>query len=158
MELKLPDGFGEVDAKHLDGLKTMAAELKLDAPGAQKMLDGYVALDKARNEALEARAAAQDAKWAAELAAVPEFSGAQREAAMGDVRRALQHFGAKDMAKALHAAGLGNHPALVKGFAAIGRALREDSIAGSQGAKPAPARLSDAEIFYGPATSPQKEH
>lgn len=157
LELVLPKGF-EADEKTVEGFKALAGELGLDGAKASKVVESFAAFEKARNEQLDSLAQAQDAKWRAELEALPEFSGEAKAAAMGDVRRALTKFGGQGFAKLLHAAGLGNHPELLKGFAAIGRALREDSVAGSTrppGA--APERQPDHVVLYGPATSPSKE-
>jgi hypothetical protein len=133
IELKLPEGF-DADAKALTDFKSKAAELGLDSPKAQAIIDQYVALEQSRTKQLEDAFAQQDAKWAAELAALPEFLGTKKDAAMADVHRAIKHFGGHEVAQLLDRAGLGNHPRLVQGFAAIGRALREDSIAGTTAA------------------------
>ena len=139
-----------------------AKELGLEGERAQKFLDSLASIDAARAKQLDEAFVAQDAKWAAELKADPEIGGEKFDAAMKDVRRALTRFGGtpeqgqtvSPLAALLHQAGLGNNRVVLKAFAAIGRALADDSINGT--AKPAPAageRKSDAELFYGTPTA-----
>lgn len=160
IELKVPDGF-EADAKQLDAFKATATELGLDGPKAQKLFDQYVSLETQRTKAAEEAFVAQDRKWVAELVADPELgdasTGKLKPAAMTDIRRAVNHFKASETFALLDRAGLGNHPKVVKLFAAIGRSLREDSVAGTSQSAPAPERLSDAVVFYGPTTTASKE-
>lgn len=150
VELKLPEGF-QADVKQVDAFKALASEVGLDSAKAQRVFDSYVALEKSRTEALDAAVEAQSAKWRAEVDALPEFTGPARQESMADVQRALARFGGKPLGELLDAAGLGNHPLLVKAFADIGKALREDTIAGSTKPGAPSERRTDAEIFYGPA-------
>lgn len=160
IELKLPEGF-EADAKQLDAFKATATELGLDGPKAQRIFDQYVAIESARTKAAEDAFIAQDKKWVAELAADPELfdakAGTLQPGAKRDIGRAVQHFKAHKAFQLVDRAGLGNHPEFVKLFAAIGRSLREDSVAGTSSSAPAAERKSDAEIFYGPTTTASKE-
>lgn len=162
LELKAPAGF----EAHVEAFSKTAAELGLDGEKAQKAFDQVVAIDAARTKASEDAFAAQDAKWAAELQADAEIGGAKFKGAMGDVNRALKRFGGPmgegqrvaPLAALLHQAGLGNHPLVLKAFAAIGRSLADDTVSGTAKAAPAAAqRLSDAELFYGPPTASNKD-
>jgi hypothetical protein len=148
IELKLPEGF-KPDEEGLAAFKADAKELGLDSAKAQKLFDRYVALEAARGQAQAKAQAERDAKWTAEIQADPEIGGEKSEAAKADIRRALAKFGGAKMAQALHAAGLGNHPDLVRGFVAIGKAFAEDSIAGTaQAAGSAQPEKSLRELMY----------
>lgn len=162
VELKAPKGF----ESHFEALSKQAKELGLEGEKAQKFLDSVATVDSARAKQLDEALAAQDAKWAAELKADPEIGGAKFDAAMKDAARALGRFGGKPaegqkvapLAALLHQAGLGNHPLVLKAFASIGRAMADDTIAGtSKAAPPASERKSDAELFYGTPTAAAKE-
>ncbi len=155
LELKVPEGF-EADATALDSFKATAAELGLDTPKAQKLFDQYVALETARNAASEKAYADQDAKWAAELKADPEIGGAKLPATIQQVRGAVGYLG-KDFAQLLAGTGFGNHPVIVKALAKLGRGIGDDTISGTQKPASGDARLSDAELFYGPPPSASKE-
>lgn len=162
VELKAPKGF----EAHFEALTAQAKELGLEGERAQKYLDGLAAFDAERTKALDAALAKQDAKWADELHADPEIGGEKFAGAMKDAARALTRFGGKPaegqkvtpLAALLHQAGLGNNLLVLKAFAAIGRAMGDDTISGT--AKPAAQesqRKSDAELFYETPTAAAKE-
>lgn len=148
LELKLPEGM-QLEAAQLDGFKKLAAELKLDSAGASKVLEQVAAIDKARAEAGEKSFVEQDKKWAAEWQSDKELGGAKSKETVTDIRRAFTHFKADEARSVLMAAGLGNHPAVVRAFAAIGRALRDDTIANTASSSGSSKPKTDAEIFYG---------
>lgn len=150
LELKLPEGF-EVDAAALKGFEKTALELGLDSAKAQKVFDQFVGFQQATQKQAEAALAAQESKWLDALKADPELQlgGAKWPEAKKAIERAKAHFpDAKGAVEVLNAAGLGNHPSVVRLFAAIGRSLKEDSIAGTTAAPPKGDRLSDAAVFF----------
>lgn len=132
----MPEGLN-VDAKALEGFKALAKESGLDAPKAQKMFDAYVAQHQAGVAAAEAAWAKQQADWKAQLEGDADFGGKALAVNVDYARKAIGRFGGEALAKELDGLGLGNHPVLVKAFAAIGKAMADDSVAGSTpGAKP----------------------
>lgn len=156
IELKLPDGF-VADQAALDTFKTTASELGLDGPKAQKLFDQYVALETARNAAAEKSVAEQEAKWSAEVQADPDLGGAKLPVTIREVRAAVDFLG-KDFGTLIAKTGFGSHPSVVRALVKVGRALKDDSIAGtSKTAPPASERKSDAELFYGTPTAAAKE-
>lgn len=156
IELKLPDGF-VADQAALDTFKATASELGLDAPKAQKLFDQYVALETSRNAAVEKSVAEQEAKWSAEVQADPDLGGAKLPVTIREVRAAVDFVG-KDFGTLIAKTGFGSHPAVVRALVKVGRALKDDSIAGtSKAAPPASERKSDAELFYGTPTAAAKE-
>lgn len=157
-EFEVPKGF-EAQA---EVLKAAVTELGLTGDKAKKLAETVATVDAARQKALDETFAAQDAKWASELQSDPEIGGAKFKAAVTDVTRALKRFGGTPapgqsmtpLTALLHNTGLGNNPLIIKAFAAIGRALADDTISGTtKAAPPGKVRLSDAEIFYGTPTS-----
>lgn len=155
LELKAPEGFKDDAA--VAGIKALAGELGLDSPKAQKVLERFAAWQGEATKQAEEAFTQQDKSWAEALQKDPDIGGQKWDAARKDIGRAVQHFKAQGAMRALHSVGLGNHPELVKLMAAVGRALREDRVAGTSAA-PAPSeRLSDAVLFYGPNTNAPKE-
>lgn len=140
LELKLPEGF-KADTAAIDGFKKLAVESGLDSAMAQKVFDHYVQMEAARSKMADEAFSKQDAAWAAELQADPDIGGSKWEASKVELRKALNFAGGKPVADVLEAAGLGNHPALVKAFVKVGRALRDDTVAGS--ATPAAEKASE---------------
>lgn len=141
----MPEGF-TVDDGALKTFKESAKKLGLDSAKAQAVLEGYVALDKQRAQADEAAFQKQAAEWAKQVLSDPEVGGDKLPAAKVDVKRALDKFGGKELVGLLQQAGLSSHPVVFKTLAAIGRALKEDSVAGTAVAPKAPKK-SDAELF-----------
>jgi len=162
VELKAPKGF----ESHFEALQQQAKELGLEGEKAQKYLDSLANIDAARSKQLDEALAAQDAKWAAELKADPEVGGEKFASAVKDAAKALSRFGGTPtqgqkvapLAVLLHQAGLGNHPLVLKAFAAIGRAMADDTISGTATpAAPDAGRKSDAELFYGTPTDSKEQ-
>lgn len=90
--------------------------------------------------------AAQVKKWGEEIRADKDFGGDKFEANVADARRGLATFDEDGSIRAmLEATGYGNHPAVLKIFARVGKALGEDKLhgGGGQGAndKPLEARM-----------------
>lgn len=146
-ELKLPDGV-KVDAKLLESFKATGAELKLDVAGQQKVLDVFLAQQKAEIEADETRFKQQEAKWAEEITKDPELGGAQLAASRTAASKAVMKYGGEPLAQLLKATGLDNNPVLFRTFAKLGKAMGEDTIGGSN-APPAPPAPTLESALYG---------
>lgn len=132
IELKLPDGF-QADDELLGSFKASAKELGLKSEGAQKLFDLYAKAAQSEQAKVEADFRAQSETWVKEIRADKEIGG---EALQGNLRAAngvVTRFGGKDAHEVLNATGLGNHPAFVRMFARIGKALAEDNSGGGGG-------------------------
>lgn len=156
LELKLPEGV-ELDAQLLDGFKATAAKVGLDSAKAQTVFDNFVAFQQAQTKSVNESFAKQDAAWAAELKADPLLGGSKWDATRADIGRVAQHFKAGPALKLLESAGLGNHPELVRFVASVGRALREDSIAGTRQSGGAGERQPFGDVAYPTMKSSEKE-
>lgn len=146
LELKLPDGF-TADEGLLTGFKGLAGEFGLDSAKAQKLIDLYVGTETARVKAQAEAFQTQVAEWAKAVETDKELGGANLPQTKAFASQAVQRFGGAPLVEFLNNVGLGNHPVLVKTFAAIGRALADDSIAGGVGASPAPQK-DPLELLY----------
>ena len=124
--LKLPEG---VKLEDLGDLKSVG----LEGEASQKVVDHFLKLDGARQAKAAEAAKAQDKAWADALKADKEFGGAQLDASMGIVRKALVKFGTPELQKAVDELGIGNHPELARLLYRVGKALGEDKLDGADG-------------------------
>lgn len=145
LELKFPDGT-VVDQGYLDAFKAVAAKHGLSAEQAQAVADLSVTQAAAQAKAVDEAVAKQKADWAAALKTDKTVGGAQFEANMQQARKAIVAFGDAELTAFLDESGLGNHPAVVRAFFKAGKAISEDSVAGTTGA-PAPSAATDEKAF-----------
>ena len=132
---EMPDGIS-LDSASMDEFKSIAKEMKLPADAAKKFVDIAVKRETARLDAH--RKQVED--WAAEVKADPELGKNENLAA---ARLAIERFGSKELRDMLEVTGFGNHPALVKTFFAIGKAISEDTMVRGGNTTP-----SGAKSFY----------
>lgn len=157
LELKLPEGL---DAKHasIAAFKKLAAEHGLDSAKAQKFFDAHRAditaqladAEKARDEGGREALASMRKEWRASLEKDAEFGGAKFKETRAAVSRVFNKYGATDAElKSFLNDGAGDHPALVKFLARIGRDMAEDTSATKtrgNGATPSPH--ADLQKFF----------
>lgn len=145
IEIKLPDGVNP-DVLLMDKFKPLVKELGLKSEGAQKLTDLYVDALKGLHERAQAGMKEQHQQWTKAIAEDKEIGGQNFEASVAIARKALARFGGEELRTALGELGIGSHPALVKAFVRIGKAISEDSVAGTSGGSPAPQ--SDPEAAF----------
>lgn len=131
LELKLPEDM-QFEPASIEAFKAIASEAKLAPEVAQKIVDGHVAALKASAEKANALFEAEQKAWQESLKADAEIGGEHFEANVSHAKRAVAKFGGSELAGLLRESGLGNHPLLVKAFVKIGKAMSEDSVAGSR--------------------------
>lgn len=141
VDLKIPEGL-LADDPIVSALKAGAKEL---GPQAQKLVDAYAQSQAAQEQKVKAALAEQVKDWGEQLKGDKEFGGAKFDANLNVARRAVERFGSPELKEFFDSTGLGNHPAIVKAFHAVGKALAEDSIAGSSAA--VQAAPSEKEIY-----------
>lgn len=146
LELKLPEGVTVPEAE-LAAYKELALKQGLDAPKAQALLEHFVAVDRAREQALAETVAKQEQAWTASLKADPDLGGQKWDATVQSVRRAIDYVG-KPAAQMLVQAGLGSHPDVVRALVKLGRGLAEDRIAGTSQAPGVKQPKTFAEVAY----------
>ena len=146
-EWNKPEGFeGELDEAALESFEPLAKELGLTQEQADKLVGIHAeSLQKAHQQAAEQHSRQMEA-WTKELRNDPEFGGAAFDGNIKSAQKAVEQFGSEGLKEALEETGLGNHPALVRTFAMIGKAISEDGFV--SGGKSGGAR-SAADIFYG---------
>ena len=123
-EFKPPEGQ-TLDESVMDAFKTTARELNLTNDGAQSILDNVLPkIQEAADENLN-RARAE---WKELAKNDEEFGGAGFETNVKIANQALDRFGSDEMKSLLTESGFGDHPAFVRAFFRIGKAISEDTI------------------------------
>lgn len=139
-EFSAPEGQ-ELDANALSVFEPIAKELGLTQEQAQKLVDIYPQIQQQQAEVWSK----QVADWGEQVKADKEIGGDKFEASVGLAQRALDQFGNPELREYLQASGLGNHPALVRFCAKVGKSMAEDSfVVPNQG-----GQRSTADILYG---------
>lgn len=145
--LKAPEN-ALFDTNHLEQFKGLARELGLTPEAAQKLverdnqlLSGFV--DKNKQEWAQ-----QTAQWAEQIKADKELGGEKFSATVTSARTALDRFASPEFKRMLNETGYGNHPELVRLFANIGKAMREDGRMAQQAGAPPAKEKTMAELFY----------
>lgn len=139
-EFTPPEGQ-ELDANALAVFEPIAKELGLSQEQAQKLVDIYPQIQQQQAEAWSK----QVSDWGEQVKADKEIGGDKFNASVGAAQRALDQFGNPELREYLNASGLGNHPALVRFCAKVGKAMAEDTfVVPNQG-----GQRSAADILYG---------
>jgi len=143
-EFKSPEGV-DLDTASVDEFKAIAAELKLPADAAQKVVDLAIKREQARAEAF----ADQVQAWGDEVKADKEIGGAKLDENLATARKAVDQFGTPELKSLLNSTGMGNHPEVVRMMVKIGKAISEDKIVrGGEAGKAKDA----AQVLYGSTT------
>ncbi|MDX7082511.1 peptidase [Serratia marcescens] len=139
-EFAAPEGQ-ELDANALAVFEPIAKELGLTQEQAQKLVDIYPQIQQQQAEVWSK----QVADWGEQVKADKEIGGDKFNASVGAAQRALDQFGNPELREYLQASGLGNHPALVRFCAKVGKSMAEDSfVVPNQG-----GQRSTADLLYG---------
>jgi len=141
-EFKLPEGV-ELDKEQLEAFSPVAKELNLTQEKAQQLVDFYTqALKGQFDKQGEAWKETTD-KWVAATKNDKEFGGIDFDKNLGFARKAIDEFGSQELIEALNFSGMGNHPAVVRAFWKIGKAMAEDGfVSGGNKNKPTdPAKI-----------------
>ncbi|MCC8189344.1 MAG: hypothetical protein LIP77_01735 [Planctomycetes bacterium] len=126
--IKYPEGFKPLPEAeqslraHVTGKNLPPKEA---AAETQALADLYVKTRQNENAALLAQLEDTKREWARELAADPEYGGANLAQTGKDANHGLRHY-APDLIPLLAEWNLERHPALVRHFAKLGRNLKEN--------------------------------
>lgn len=145
IELKLPEGMQ--GGQSFESFKGLVKELGLPTDTAQKLVDFVASNQKAAVEAQRAEVERTQKTWIDSLKADKEIGGQEFDSNIQVARKAVERFGSGELKAFLEETGLGNHPAMVRAFYRIGKAIAEDSISGTSNGAPAALASSD-EAFY----------
>lgn len=145
-DFTLPEGM-PLDEPSMGEFKTLAKELNLSQQQAQKLVDLEVARMQAAEKSMIETEQKQTEEWVNAVKADPDIGGAKLESSLKIAKQAVTEFGGEEIASLLETTGLGNHPAVIKMFHKIGKAVAEDSV--ERGKATAPVR--DAAYHFYPS-------
>ncbi|MDR9972575.1 peptidase [Enterobacter cloacae] len=126
-EFKAGEGV-DLDTEALKDFEPVARELNLTNEQAQKLVDAYPKILAGVQQRQAEAWQAQTEQWAADVKADKEIGGDKLTANLSAAQRALEQFGDPELKEYLDSTGLGNHPALVKAFIKVGKAMSEDKV------------------------------
>lgn len=138
IELKFPDGF-KPDTELVGQYKELARAAGLDNAKAQGLFDLYTGAEVARAQQLQQQAEQQQKDWVEGVKKDKDLGGVHYEATRANAQKAIAQFASPQLRELLDSTGLGDHPELVRAWAAIGKALGEDT-AGQTGAGGSPVK------------------
>lgn len=126
-EFKAGEGV-DLDTEALKDFEPVARELNLTNEQAQKLVDAYPKILAGVQQRQAEAWQKQTEGWAETVKADKEIGGDKLTANLSAAQRALEQFGDTELKEYLDSTGLGNHPALVKAFIKVGKAMSEDKV------------------------------
>lgn len=120
-DLQMPEGL-ELDKAAADEFTAIAKELKLDQPTAQKLADVAAKMQQRQMETHQKLVET----WVEQVKTDKDIGGDKLDENLGVARKALETFGTPELRDVLNATGFGNHPAIIKAFFKVGKAISED--------------------------------
>ena len=139
IEVNLPDGVA-ADQGLLDKFKAAAKAKGMSSEQAQSVLDVYVEAQKDAERKAQESAVQQVKEWESQIRKDPELGGKDYDANISAAKKAIRKFATPALADALDSSGLGSHPEMLRFIARVGKALAEDSVAGSNNGRPQTAQ------------------
>lgn len=118
----------ELDTEALKDFEPVARDLNLTNEQAQKLVDAYPKILAGVQQRQAEAWQAQTEQWAADVKADKEIGGDKLIDNLSAAQRAMEQFGDPELKEYLDTTGLGNHPALVKAFIKVGKAMSEDKV------------------------------
>lgn len=140
-DFQVPDGV-TVDAGIAGDFKTLAKELNLPQDAAQKVFDLGIAMSQKWADGHSQALTDMREGWVDAVKADPELGGSKLNENVAAAQKAIATFGSDELKELLDTSGLGNHPAIFRFAAAVGKGLGEDDIVtgGHSGAQPRDSR------------------
>ncbi len=132
LKFDLPEG-ASIDEEAMNSFKELVKTDGLTKEAAQKYLELSLGMQKRQAEAAGEAWQKQLAEWDKQTREDPEIGGAKLQESLTAAKRVVEKFGGADLMKVIDVAGLGSHPVVIKALAKIGRAMSEDSLAGTGG-------------------------
>ena len=145
-DFSLPEGV-EVDGETLSEARTLLGEMRLPQEQAQRLVDFYAGKIRQYGAAQTENWEKLNEKWIGDFKADREIGGERIQETMSAATRAMERFGSPGLREALIMTGAGNHPAVIRFVARVGRATTEDRFVVAGGAS-ANASRSAAEVLY----------
>jgi len=126
-DFTMPDGV-EVDKAKLETITPVFKELNLSHKGAQKLVNFYAkTVADTQNANAEAWKATRE-KWKGDIKADKEIGGDKHDAQVGLAKKAIAHFGTRELQDYLDTYGGGDNPEVVRFLARVGSVVTEDTV------------------------------
>jgi hypothetical protein len=122
-----PEGIVQ-DEKALAEFLPLAKDLNLTQEQAQKLVDFQSSAALAAQKASDAAWAECLGGWKAQVVADAELGGTNLQGTIAACGKAIAKFGSPTLRQTLETTGVGNHPDIVRFFAAVGKAVSEDKL------------------------------
>lgn len=121
---------------HLPGtlgekFKALAAAEGLDDAKQSKLAEFYQGIRADEAAAQETEFQQMKQGWREELRNDKAIGGHNFDASIATADKGIRWAGGEDLSRILESTGLAHHPTIVKAFLKLGRALSEDSVAGT---------------------------
>jgi len=142
---ELPEGY-ELNQEVADEFTAYAKELNLPQDKAQAAVGMGVKLVESFQAKQAEAFAAQQATWRDAVTNDKEIGGPALAENLSYAAKVLDTY-APDLRAVLDETGMGNHPALVKAFVKIGKAISEDRLVGGAQQTPGAAQDPAAKLF-----------
>lgn len=152
--IKLPDTY-KIHDERMGRFMDFAKSKSLTSAEAQGLVDLFVEsgadMQQAVERALLEQHESQMAEWEKQARADKDIGGAGFDANLAVAQSAIARFGSPEAKAVIDAYGLGNHPAILKMFVAIGKAISEGSHVSSTPGLPA-RQSPEASIYNHPSS------
>ena len=132
-DIKTVDGY-ELMPDTMEAISPILKKYKITQDGAQELANAHMEIMKKQNEANAAFQKNMIADWVKQIKSDSEFGGVNFDKNMALARKGLKAVmpgdkeGDAALKELLDASGMGNHPAMIKAFARVGKLLKEDSV------------------------------
>lgn len=146
-EFTFPEGFEADDALITEANEVLAAA-GVPKDKAQGLMDLYIKGVQAQTAAAETAFAEQQAQWATQISAMPEFQGPTRETSLQAIGKLLDEYGPEAKAGIMNNPLVGNNPEMAKFLVNVAKALDEGTpTPAHRPARPRPA--TNGELLFG---------
>lgn len=128
-DFKFPEKDYEVDAGLVKDFSEFAKQKGWDNKTAQEMIDFQVnKLEPIRQAQQQKAFEAMSDQWLAEAKADKEIGGTSFNENVGLAVKAIEKFGSPELKDILNYSQVGNHPAVIKFFSKIGKAMSDSDV------------------------------
>jgi hypothetical protein len=124
---KLPDGF-KLDDASMAEFMPVAKGLNLTQEQAQQLIDLQTKLVTKASTDADALWTKTLSDWKSAVMNDKDLGGPNLTATIAACGKAIDKFGGKELREALEYTGAGNHPAVIKFLAAVGKQISEDTL------------------------------
>lgn len=149
-EFAAPEGLA-YDKAVIEQFTSVAKELNLPQDKAQLVLDKMAPVIAQRQAE---QVAAVQAEWAEQTRADKEIGGDRLPETLSIAKKALEATGTPELRHLLDQSGFGNHPAVIRHFYQVGKAISQDSVVTSgDGVSSGSAGRPAADVLYDKTSS-----